>query len=208
MRLTCPSCGEASEISEEDARAKPKVPCRKCFYPIQTSTLPLFPEAPPLPSPLPPAAPDPSTAAPAAAAPAPIRVEPIPPPPARAARPIPRLCPYCRTPLQTSAVKCPHCGEWVPEGFPAGRPAGTFAADARDHDNFAIAGFVCSLSGLFPLFFLVPSVLGIVFSSIALHRMSRSGKGRGRGLAQAGLILGILPFAGIVAYFLCLAVVR
>jgi hypothetical protein len=49
-------------------------------------------------------------------------------------------------------------------------------------NTWAIVGFVCSL--------IIP-VLGIIFSAIALGQIRRSGE-RGRGLALAGLIIGIV----------------
>jgi hypothetical protein len=50
--------------------------------------------------------------------------------------------------------------------------------------GFAIAGFILSL-----LYF--TSALGIIFSSIGLAATSK-GKKRGRGLAIAGLVIGII----------------
>jgi len=49
-------------------------------------------------------------------------------------------------------------------------------------DGFAIAGFVSSF--FFP-------VAGIVFSAIALGRVKKNGK-KGKGLATAGLVIGIV----------------
>jgi hypothetical protein len=58
-------------------------------------------------------------------------------------------------------------------------------------DGLAIAGFVLSLVGLF-LFGYICGALGIIFSAIALVRIKRSGgERRGKGLAIAGLIIGI-----------------
>jgi hypothetical protein len=55
---------------------------------------------------------------------------------------------------------------------------------SKQWSGFAIAGFVLSL-----LFY--TSVLGIIFSSIGLAATSK-GKKRGRGLAIAGLVIGIV----------------
>ena len=62
----------------------------------------------------------------------------------------------------------------------------------NESNSMATAGFVCSLLGLTPLWigFLL-CVLGIVFSSIG-YTKARQMDGRGRGLAIAGLVLGIL----------------
>ena len=59
----------------------------------------------------------------------------------------------------------------------------------------AIAGFICSFLGLlllitigFPLLF---GTLGTILSAIGLNRISKNGK-EGKGLATAGLVIGIL----------------
>ena len=56
------------------------------------------------------------------------------------------------------------------------------AADKGETDGFAIAGFVTSL--------LIP-VVGLVLSAIALGRIRKNNTG-GRGLATAGLVIGIV----------------
>jgi uncharacterized membrane protein YeaQ/YmgE (transglycosylase-associated protein family) len=57
------------------------------------------------------------------------------------------------------------------------------AADGSgETDGFAIAGFVVSL--------LIP-IVGLVLSAVALGRLRKNGQ-KGRGLAVAGLILGIV----------------
>jgi hypothetical protein len=55
---------------------------------------------------------------------------------------------------------------------------------------FAVAGFVCALVGLVPFVGLVSTILAIIFSAIGLKRASLSGVGRG--LAIAGLVIGIV----------------
>ncbi len=60
--------------------------------------------------------------------------------------------------------------------------------------GMAVAGFVCSLVGIFIAGILL-GTLGIIFSAIALGKIKKTGK-RGRGLAIAGLIIGIVAVAG------------
>jgi predicted RNA-binding Zn-ribbon protein involved in translation (DUF1610 family) len=68
-------------------------------------------------------------------------------------------------------------------------------ASGRSHNGNAIAGFVLSLVGLFPLI-IIGSIIGIVCSGIALHGMSKSTNKQGEGLAIAGLVIGIVGFLG------------
>jgi hypothetical protein len=54
--------------------------------------------------------------------------------------------------------------------------------EEKGMNAMAIAGFVCSL---------VLPPLGIIFSAIALSQLKKSG-GQGKGLATAGLVIGIV----------------
>ena len=88
------------------------------------------------------------------------------------------FCPKCGAEIQPGTKYCPNCG--TPSSF----------ATSKDvHDNpptesngFAIAGFICAL-------FLPP--LGIIFSAIGLSRVDEC-HGQGKGLAIAGLVIGII----------------
>lgn len=62
--------------------------------------------------------------------------------------------------------------------------------EAKGMNAMAIAGFVCSL---------VLAPLGIIFSAIALSQIKKTGEG-GRGLATAGLVIGI-AFTAIFLLF-------
>ncbi len=53
----------------------------------------------------------------------------------------------------------------------------------RKYNEFAIVGFVCS-------FFI--GILGVIFSAIALLQINRNPSQKGRELAIAGLIIGII----------------
>lgn len=55
-------------------------------------------------------------------------------------------------------------------------------SEEKGMNAMAIAGFVCSL---------VLPPLGIIFSAIALSQLKKSG-GQGKGLATAGLVIGIV----------------
>ena len=65
-------------------------------------------------------------------------------------------------------------------------------------EGLGLAGFIVSLAGLFVLG-LPFGILAIIFGSISLGRINRSpGKYKGRGLALAGLIIGIIDVIGII----------
>ena len=70
-----------------------------------------------------------------------------------------------------------------------------YISDDPKTNGMAIAGFVCSLVGLF-LFGFILGVLAIIFSAIGLGKINKEpSKWKGRGLAIAGLIVGIIDIA-------------
>lgn len=71
-------------------------------------------------------------------------------------------------------------------------------SDPNAFNGFAIAGFVCAVVGLI-VAGIILGALGIIFSAIALKRI-REGRGgsRGRGLAIAGLVIGIVAVVGAI----------
>jgi hypothetical protein len=74
--------------------------------------------------------------------------------------------------------------------------------EVRRNNILGYAGLVLSLVALLVNFFAVPSILGIIFSSIGLARaQSLEGRSRvtGRGTSIAGLVIGIAAL-GFFAY--------
>jgi hypothetical protein len=64
--------------------------------------------------------------------------------------------------------------------------------DEKRTNGMALAGFICSLVGLF-IFGVVLGVLGVIFSAIGLGKISKDpSKWKGKGMAIAGLIVGII----------------
>ncbi len=77
------------------------------------------------------------------------------------------------------------------------------------NNGMAVAGFVLSLVGLIPCFWLfqIPGLLGLVFSAIGKRQIDRSaGAQKGRGLALAGLIIGIVLVVLAIVFAVLLAV--
>ena len=67
----------------------------------------------------------------------------------------------------------------------------TKALNQARNDGMAIAGFVLGLLGLLAIGFL-GSILGIIFSAIALDRFRKGSEMGGKNMAVAGLVLGIV----------------
>ena len=96
--------------------------------------------------------------------------------------------PFPSPPQQPSAnQQQPH----VPYGYV---PYGIPPVQRDRKDGLAIAGMVLGIASLlFGWLWLIPAVLAIVFSSVALSRIRKSeGRRAGRGMAIAGLVTGIV----------------
>jgi Domain of unknown function (DUF4190) len=69
----------------------------------------------------------------------------------------------------------------------------------------AVASLVCSLFGWVCLF--IGAFLGVIFGFIALGQIKRTGQ-RGRGMAIAGIIIGIVLIVGVAALWTVAAVLN
>ena len=132
------------------------------------------------------------------------------------------LCAVCQRPLLEGVTACIMCGApvgpppqiapepggppppmpqfdaYAPQAAPAGYvPAapyrGPMTATAQAPDNgLAVASFVCGLLGLVPLWIgFVLCVLAVIFGVLGLQRANVA-MGKGRGLAIAGIVLGLV----------------
>ena len=76
---------------------------------------------------------------------------------------------------------------YAPYGQPSNSPARM--------SGMAVAGFVLSVVGAIPCFWFwflqIPGYLGTIFSIIGL-KQTKNGERRGRGLAIAGLVIGVI----------------
>jgi hypothetical protein len=76
--------------------------------------------------------------------------------------------------------------------------------DDQRTNGMALAGFICSLVGLF-IFGVVLGVLGIIFSAIGLGKIAKdSSRWKGKGMAIAGLVVGVVD---IILWIILLALI-
>ena len=97
--------------------------------------------------------------------------------------------------------------QYQPYGQQYAQPGAYYAGPmAPATSGYAIASLVCSLLGFVGVLGFGP-ILGVVFGHMAIREIDRSnGHLQGRGLAQAGLILGYIGI-GLVALFILLFLV-
>ena len=74
------------------------------------------------------------------------------------------------------------------------------------NSGMAVAGLVLSLVGVIPCFwvFQLPGLLGIVFGAVGLGQ-TKDDRQRGRGMAIAGIVIGILLVLGCILFWVWLA---
>ncbi|KKK73713.1 hypothetical protein LCGC14_2891090, partial [marine sediment metagenome] len=98
-------------------------------------------------------------------------------------------CPDCGLPVSRNAAACPHCGVGV--GVTPPPAPRVQELPGRSYRGTASAGFICSLIGIFA-FGMILGLIGLVLSACAGSGMTKSGNEEGRGLATAGVVLGII----------------
>lgn len=72
-----------------------------------------------------------------------------------------------------------------------------------NNSGMAVTGMVLSLVGLIPCFwfFQVPGLLGIIFGFLGMGQ-TKDGRQRGRGMAIAGVVIGIVLVVGCAAFWI------
>lgn len=117
-------------------------------------------------------------------------------------------CPYCAEPIKPNAVKCRFCGSMLqgssspgmgltPPACPPSVYPGAPVHQARN-SGFAIAALVLGLLGLCG----IGSILAIIFGAVAIKQIDESnGELTGKGMAKAGLILGIVWLAIMIIWW-------
>ncbi len=100
------------------------------------------------------------------------------------------FCTKCGAQIQEGANYCSRCGT------PVAATEVSAGEAAQCTSGMATASLVCGIAG----FFLGPllSVLAIIFSIIALPHFGNNPALKGKGMAIAGLVLGMIGLAWIV----------
>ena len=118
-------------------------------------------------------------------------------------------------PLQVGVAKCEHCGAQVGTLFDENAPAFETRGkkirrvadrvdyfqqveDAKERANNSVVLGLCSF--FCPGLGFVLSVIGIVFSVLALKALKQNSVEEGRGQATAGLVIGLLAIVAQVCY--------
>lgn len=92
-----------------------------------------------------------------------------------------------------------------PPGFQL-YPAGAPMPAKQGNSGMAVASLVCSLVGVVPCFWLfqIMGLLGTIFGFVGL-KQTKSGERGGRGMAMAGVIIGIVLVVACVAFWIYFA---
>jgi len=113
-------------------------------------------------------------------------------------------CPHCNANLEEGATFCLNCGAQLEaaqaEAAPEAAPAAAPVAEKKKVNGLAVAGFVISLVGLFCAG-IICGIISVVLSAVALKQIPAKNQG-GKGLAVAGLVIGIIDLATIVISWL------
>lgn len=99
-----------------------------------------------------------------------------------------KFCPKCGTENTTNSKFCPNCGESMGEGAANNTVATSTGVKTN---GLAVAGFVTGLSSLLINFMGLVGLVALILSAVGLTKTG-PGKDKGRGMAVAGLILGII----------------
>jgi len=193
ITVTCKKCG--SSFNTDDANAGKRAKCPNCGSPIE------IPGAAPAAAPTPPPARTAPTPPTPAAAPQPEPAEPAPATPAGPAEPEPAAAMIPPPPPPQAAAAAP-----PPPPSPAAAPAPAQTAP-RGHGGLAVAGMVLGIIALVLSFIpcinwlgLIPALVGLILSIVALATAGKAG--RPKGVAVAGLICNILALIWIPLYLL------
>jgi hypothetical protein len=110
-------------------------------------------------------------------------------------------CAKCGAQIVEGSSFCGKCGAPVTQPVTQPQPTASPAqpqspAATRRTSGLAITSLVCGIVGLF-LHFL--SILAIIFGGVALAQIGKNPALKGRGMAVAGLVLGIITVIAWIA---------
>jgi DNA-directed RNA polymerase subunit RPC12/RpoP len=101
-------------------------------------------------------------------------------------------CPRCSAVSPITANNCKSCG------MPFTMEGTTLEATGTSN-GFSVAALVLGIVGLIPCTFGIPSLLALIFGIIGYNQITKQGgEGGGKGMAIAGIVLGILGGLGAV----------
>jgi len=114
--------------------------------------------------------------------------------------PVRRPCPMCGEQIVATAAKCRFCGTVFDP-----RLRGTSMQRGQSSRGFAITSMVLGILAIFTACFgIVFGMVAIVFAAIANNGMNRTKNYDGKGMATAGLILGLLAAIGWTLFYVVL----
>ncbi len=108
-----------------------------------------------------------------------------------------KYCSECGKELEPNSNVCKNCGKYVDINSQTVINQ-TATNSTKKTNGFAIAGFVISIVSIFCC--ALPSWLGLVFSIIGLVNANK-GKGEGKGLAIAGIVISAILLVLLIALY-------
>jgi Domain of unknown function (DUF4190) len=91
----------------------------------------------------------------------------------------------------------PPPGQYAP-GFGQPQPAGQWQVTGQlRRNNLALASLICGLSQILLWILVLPEIMAIIFGLVAIRQIKRTGES-GRGMAVAGVVLGVLGLFGFI----------
>lgn len=106
-------------------------------------------------------------------------------------------------PPQAPYTSAPPVGYGAPQSYYAGPPQAMgyqgYRTPGQSYKGMATTAMVLGICGVF-CFGFITGVLAIIFAGVSLSGMGRTGNTDGKGMAIAGLVLGIIDVIGWVAY--------
>ncbi len=92
-----------------------------------------------------------------------------------------------------------------PPGYPS-YPGGAPIPVKQGNSGIAVASLVCSLVGVIPCFYLfqIMGLLGAIFGFVGLKQTKNGARG-GRGMAIAGVIIGLVLVVACIAFWIYFA---